>query len=67
MPYDVQIEVTYKYIISKTISAKSETDAQNKVKKLIKNPSQRKLETEWEWGDEADFVGDIEVLLIEEC
>lgn len=66
MEYQVEIEVTYKYIVAKSIIAKNEADAKKKVEDSLKNFNQRSLENEWDWGDEPSYIGDIKVLSVEE-
>lgn len=65
MAYNVTIEVTYKYLVDKEISAKSKAEAKGKVEEFFKNFDRRVLEDEWIFGDEPDYIGDLKIVEIE--
>ncbi len=65
MEYLVEIEVTYKYVISNTIKANSEKIALEMLNKSLEGIDLRTLENDWNWGDGPDYFGDFNVVNIE--
>lgn len=66
MEYEVQIEITYKYEISKIFEAASQSDAKQKVKEYFEDYSLQRLESEWGGFEEPSYVGDRKIISIEE-
>ncbi len=64
--YRVEIGVTYKYVVDKVIRANSKKDARKRIANFLRNIDRRTLEHDWSWGDDPVWIGDAEILDIEE-
>lgn len=67
MEYEVEIEITYKYLVSKVFEATNKADAKKKVKEYFEDYSLRELESAWGGFEEPCYVGDRKIISIEEC